>query len=137
MDATQPPEPRGEQLPAVPPYASRWKLVRDLAVFEGKLALDGLKDIVLAPLALLAAIGDLLLGGKRRGLLLTKVARLGERFEGWLSLYSIRPGGRPESADLLGDGGSDVIVDYLESQALEIHRSLKGRREKRRKEEQE
>ena len=34
---------------------SRWVIVRDLGIFQLKLALDGLKDIILMPVSIAAA----------------------------------------------------------------------------------
>jgi hypothetical protein len=62
-------------------------LVRDLLIFQLKLWLDGLKDVVLAPLSILATVLDLLLGPGRCGLRLYRVLRLGERFDLWLNLF--------------------------------------------------
>jgi hypothetical protein len=61
--------------------------LRDLIAFELKLFVDGLKDIVLAPLAIVAFVMDALMrsrGGSRQFL---RVMRLGMRFEAWLRLY--------------------------------------------------
>jgi hypothetical protein len=116
--------------PAFPEYESRWRLVRDLGVFELKLALDGVKDLVVAPLAAAATLADLVMPRETRGVFLRAVIQLGERFERWLNLYG---GRRPEEArSILDEGGSEVIVDYLESKTLDLHRGLKERRKKRR-----
>jgi hypothetical protein len=69
-----------------PPEPTFSELFRDQIVFEVKLFLDGLKDLVLAPGALAAAILGILLR-KRRNLPLHFVMRLGHRFEKWLRLY--------------------------------------------------
>lgn len=63
-------------------------LLRDLAIFQLKLFLDGLKDVVLAPVSIVAAGIDLVLPGKRQGHRFYAVMRLGERYDRWLSLFS-------------------------------------------------
>ncbi|HEU5210061.1 MAG TPA: hypothetical protein VFU06_11775 [Longimicrobiales bacterium] len=63
-------------------------LLRDLAIFQLKLFLDGLKDVVLAPVSIVAAGIDLVLPGKRQGHRFYAVMRMGERFDRWLSLFS-------------------------------------------------
>jgi hypothetical protein len=107
---------------------SRWGLVRNLGVFELKLAVDGLKDLVLAPLALAAAVADMVIPAESRGVFLRSVMRIGEKFDRWLNLYGARRGRDVRS--VLDEGGSDVIVDYLESTALDLGRGLRGRRRK-------
>lgn len=63
-------------------------LLRDLAIFQLKLVLDGLKDIVLAPVSIVAAGIDLVFPGERQGHRFYAVMKLGERFDRWLSLFS-------------------------------------------------
>jgi hypothetical protein len=113
-------------VPSFPQYESRWRLTRDLGVFELKLALDGLKDIVLAPLALAAVLADMMMPAEKRGVFLHAVIRLGERFERWLNLYGLKRGSGTRS--ILDEGGSDIIVDYIESTALDLHRGIKDRK---------
>lgn len=95
---------------------TRWVIVRDLFVFQVKLALDGGKDLVLAPLATVAVLVDLVAPGDRPGRLFYRVMRLGERFDRWLSLFAAA-----EKADALSDGlfgssraGSPSLLGTLE-----------------------
>jgi hypothetical protein len=67
---------------------TRWVILRDLLIFQLKLFMDGAKDIVLAPLSLVAAALDLLFPGPRPGRRFYAVMRVGERFDRWLSLFS-------------------------------------------------
>ena len=113
---------------AFPKYQSRWRLAGDLGVFELKLAIDGLKDIVLAPLAVAAVLADMVMPAKSRGMFLRAVIRIGGRFEAWLNLYG--GGRRAVARSILHEGGSDVIVDYIESTALDLHRGIKARKKK-------
>jgi hypothetical protein len=63
-------------------------LLRDLALFYIKLALDGMKDVLLIWLAGIAVIGDLLVGGSKRGQYFYSVMRLGEKIDLWLNIYA-------------------------------------------------
>lgn len=74
-------------------------LLRDLLIFQLKLGLDGIKDVVLSPLSIIAAIADIVLGPPASGPRLYRVLRIGERFDLWLNLY--RPA---EDAGLNPDG---------------------------------
>ena len=62
-------------------------IIRDLVIFQVKLAIDGLKDVVLLPASLVAALVDLIFPGKRPGRFFYLVMRVGESFDHWLSLY--------------------------------------------------
>lgn len=66
---------------------SRWVLLRDVVIFQTKLWLDGLKDVVISPLSLLAAAVDVVLGPGRRGYRFYHVLRFGERLDQRLNLF--------------------------------------------------
>ena len=112
-------------LPASPVPPTRWELTRDLVKFEARLLVDGLKDIVLAPLALAAVLADMVLPQESRGVFLRAVMRLGERFESWLNLYGRRR--RSNARSILDEGGSEVIFDYLESTARDLGKEIRDR----------
>lgn len=96
--------------------SNRWRLIGDAITFQIKLALDGLRDLILFPVSLFAALISLVSGGGDRSLFYD-VVRLGERSERWINLFGlVRVGrGRPEE-------GVDAFVDRLETILLEQHR---------------
>src|SRR3954454_11092079 len=71
-----------------PDSNERWKFIRDVVVFQIKLLLDNLRDLVLMPVALAAAIIDLLYRGEREGALFYKVLRWGAHSEEVIDVYS-------------------------------------------------
>jgi hypothetical protein len=91
-------------------------VLRDLIIFQLKLLLDGLGDVVIAHVALVAVIIDLFFPTERKGKRFYAVMARAERFDRWLSLY-----GSAEAADLEEDGlfgaskaGSDTLLGKLE-----------------------
>lgn len=66
----------------------RWKFVRDVAVFQLKLFLDNLRDFLLMPVSLVAALIDLVFRGEREGSLFYKVLRWGSHSESVIDVYS-------------------------------------------------
>lgn len=97
---------------------SRWELIRDLLVFQGKLFIDGVRDLVMAPLSLFAATLDLLGVGRNAGLHFYEAVRAGRRTESWINLF--------EAADhtLLSPvrdsrAGLDQIVGRLQDMVVE------------------
>ncbi|MCB9756169.1 MAG: hypothetical protein H6713_40130 [Myxococcales bacterium] len=129
---------------AVDPRAGRWALIRDLAVFQLKLFVDGLKDLVLSPLSLIAGVLDLVIGGERPGRLFHGVLRTGASFERWVRLFGAaerdatsRDGAGRDGAgrDATADGrrealeaaperrdGLDAHIAQLERLLVEQHR---------------
>jgi len=99
---------------------SKAVLIRDLLIFQLKLALDGVKDLVLSPISIGAAALDIVSPGPRPGHRFYGVMTLGERFDRWLNLF-----GASEHADASDDGlfgrsraGSNALVGWLEAQVL-------------------
>lgn len=84
------------QPPAAP---SRRVLLRDLFLFQIKLWLDGLKDVVLSPLSFAAAAFGVVF---RRPALFYKVMRTGEEFDAWLNLYGATRGAEHRKEGLFG-----------------------------------
>lgn len=73
--------------PDPPDATSRWELIRDLLIFQLKLALDALRDIVLVPVSLVAGIVDLAWGGDPPGKNFYEAVRFGRRTERWINLF--------------------------------------------------
>jgi hypothetical protein len=74
-------------------HTTRWRLVRDVAVFQVKLGLEAVLDITLIPASLAAAALDLLLGNWRRPRWFHAVLRFGERCEHRINLWGVAPHG--------------------------------------------
>lgn len=119
-----PEEPRAE-LPVSTRIAAR-----DLIIFQIKLALDGLGDLVLAPISLIAFVLDLIAGNKERRIFYS-VLRAGERWDRWLSLYRPAKEARGTSEGLLGASkiGADTFLGKVEEVvASQARRPGKGRK---------
>ena len=65
----------------------RWELIRDVIVFQVKLALDALRDLVFSPLSIVAALIDLTTGGAHPGRYFYAVLAAAGRTEGWINLF--------------------------------------------------
>jgi hypothetical protein len=94
-------------------------LIRDLLIFQMKLWMDGLKDIVLAPVSIVAAALDLLLGPGRNGPRLYGVLRMGERFDLWLNLFGAanKAAHSPDGLFAGSEPGDDTLLGTLEGLA--------------------
>lgn len=91
-------------------------LIRDLLIFQIKLVLDGLKDVALIQLSVVAAVFDLLFGRRGRPLLFYRVLRLSERFDQWLSLNAAAARAEEQEDGLFGASlaGSESLLGRLE-----------------------
>ena len=72
-----------------PRPGSRWRLVRDVVVFQAKLILEAILDVTLIPVSLVAAGFDLVLGNWRNPRWFHAVLRFGERCERRIDLWGV------------------------------------------------
>ena len=83
---------------------SRWRLLRDVAVFQVKLAVEAFVEITLIPVSLVAAALDLVVGNWRRPRYFHAVLRFGERCERRIDLWG---------AGVAGANDRDSEVDAI------------------------
>jgi len=88
---------------------SRLQLVWDVLVFQAKLTVDGIRDIILVPISLVAALVGLLIGGDQPAQYFTRVLRFGRKTEYWINLF-----GQRRSA-----GTSDEIIKPIQERVFE------------------
>lgn len=65
----------------------RWTLIRDVAVFQVKLLVDGLRDLLLVPVSLVLGLISLFSGGQRPGTEFYDLLKVGRRSERWINLF--------------------------------------------------
>jgi hypothetical protein len=70
-------------------HDTRWRLVRDVVVFQIKLGMEAVLDLTLIPASLAAAGLDLLLGNWRQPRWFHAVLRFGERCEDRINLWGV------------------------------------------------
>ena len=98
---------------ADPVSVSRTRLVWDVVLFQFKLAADGLRDVLLSPVSIIAAIIGLVGGGDQPDRYFRRLLLFGRRTEYWINLFGHRTRG----------GTSDDLVEPLQARLLdEMHR---------------
>ncbi|MGH7500452.1 MAG: hypothetical protein ACREL7_01730 [Longimicrobiales bacterium] len=97
--------------------AGRFVILRDLAIFGVKVLLDGLKDIVLIQIAVVAAGLDVLFPRQPRGHRFYAVLRAAEHFDQWLNLYGAVQRAQASNQGLFeaSMAGADSLLGKLES----------------------
>lgn len=90
-------------------------LTKDFLVFEAKLLLDGLVDLVMAPLAAVAFAIDVVTGD-RSGRRFQRLLRIGRRLENWVRLYrpSSRAGPTKDTLAAAGLTSADQLIAKIE-----------------------
>ncbi|MEY2507507.1 MAG: hypothetical protein QOH01_1836 [Verrucomicrobiota bacterium] len=92
----------------------RWKFWRDVAVFQLKMLLDNVRDLVLMPVSLGAAVIDLVLKGEREGARFYKVLRWGAHSEEVIDVYSAIKDHDPGSFKVRPAYTVDAVIARLE-----------------------
>ena len=95
--------------PAGAAPVSRLQVVWDVTLFQFKLVLDGLRDVLLSPVSIGSVIIGLIAGGDRPDRYYRKVIAFGRRTEIWINLF-----GRHR-----GPGTSDQLIDPFRSQVFD------------------
>lgn len=110
--------------------AERSVTVRDFLIFQLKLVLDGLKDLLVFNLSIGAVVLDLLSGRGKRPRLFYSVLRASERFDLWLNLHGPADGAGDTDDGLFGASaaGSDTLLGALEQAVRGGDRPRSGRR---------
>lgn len=89
---------------------SRWQTFRDVLVFQGKLVVDGLRDVLLSPVSIAAALIDLVVPGDDKGRRFYAVVKFGRRTEEWINLFGAADRHEPD----FDPKGIDAVIDELE-----------------------
>jgi hypothetical protein len=97
-----------------PTSDERWKFLRDFVVFQLKMFLDNVRDLVLMPVALGAALIDLILKGDREGARFYKVLRWGWHSEKVIGVYSAIEHEEPGAFQIGHDYTVDGVIARLE-----------------------
>lgn len=122
LEPLEPVEPTSGLAPRRPASIGRDRtvIVRDLVIFQLKLFLDGVKDLILSPLSVLAAALDLFSPTEKRGKRLYAVLHLGERFDRWLNLFNVTERAAEHEEGLFGASraGANSLLGKLEEMVL-------------------
>ncbi len=98
--------------------ATRRVTLRDFVIFQAKLALDGLKSLVVIQLSVLAVIVDFFSGREARPRYFYSVVRVSERFDKWLNLYGavqrLEAGAMDDGLFGASEAGADSLLGKIE-----------------------
>ena len=104
-----------ELIPRKADADDRWKFVRDVMVFQLKLLLDNVRDLILMPVSLVAALVDLVFRGQREGERFYKVLRWGSHSEDVIDVYSASKHHEAGDFKVSPDYTVDGVIARLES----------------------
>ena len=67
---------------------NHWQLFRDILVFQAKLALDGLRDLILLPVSLVTGVLGLIFSPDKPGKYFNRLLEFGRQTDVWINLFS-------------------------------------------------
>ena len=92
-----------EEKPVSEPNRNHWQLLGDVLALQFKLAIDGVRDLLLSPISIVAAIAGIFTHPENPGVHFERVLKFGHKTDKWINLF----GAEPESS-------SDVYVKKVE-----------------------
>ena len=105
----------------------RLSLLRESAIFQIKLLVDGLRDAFLIPVALLATLIGLVRGGKEPDREFRRVIKAGRRSERWINLF----GNQRPLVFGKATGSMDRVLNEVEAIVVESYKKGKSAAETR------
>lgn len=67
-----------------------WKLFKSVLVFQFRLLMDGVRDLLLSPLAIVLALIGLVLKPNNPGIYFNQLMRFGRKTDVWINLFEMR-----------------------------------------------
>lgn len=93
----------------------RWTLIRDIGVLQVKLIVDGLRDLILVPISLVAGVVSLVRSGDGLGNEFYDLLRLGKKSERWINLF-----GAAEKASATTDESIDFPNEDIDAMVSRV-----------------
>lgn len=103
MTDEQPVQPVAENTP------THWQLARNVTVFQFKLAMDGLRDVLLSPVSVFAALYGLISHPENPSIHFDRLLKFGRRTDVWINLFETSDS--PEQEQM---PSSDAYIQKLE-----------------------
>ena len=69
------------------PEIARWALIRDIFVFQFKLAMDAIRDLLLSPASIICGLVDIFKGNSSSQSYFHKLMGFGHQTDSWLNLF--------------------------------------------------
>jgi hypothetical protein len=109
------------------PEHDRSIVIRDMFVFQFKLIVDGILDLVLLPVSLVVGLVSLIGSGPKSGGEFYDLMRAGRKAERWINLFgSVERGRHPAAGEGFAATDLDDLVSRVEAFVLDEYRNRGG-----------
>jgi len=102
----------------------RWTLIRDIAVLQFKLVVDGLRDLILVPISLVVGLISVVKSDTGNDNEFYELLRLGKRSERWINLFGAAEREQKPEVDHINFPKEDIdtMVSRVESFVVDEYR---------------
>ena len=95
---------------------SRWPLVRQGIVFQLKLGLDAVRDILMSPVSIVLIVADIVMGNNHQQSYFNRLMRLGKKSDHWINLFAVDlPNAESEVDEVVADSNVDFWFSKIET----------------------
>eukprot|EP00919_Chromeraceae_sp_WS-2016_P009491 GHVR01022288.1.p1 GENE.GHVR01022288.1~~GHVR01022288.1.p1 ORF type:complete len:141 (-),score=5.92 GHVR01022288.1:19-441(-) len=95
---------------------ARWPLIRQGIVFQFKLGLDALRDILMSPVSMVLIVVDVVMANNHQQSYFNRLMRLGKKSDHWINLFAVdSPNGEPETDEVVADSNVDYWFSKIET----------------------
>jgi hypothetical protein len=99
-----------------PSKHERWPLIRQGIVFQFKLGLDALRDILMSPVSIMLVVADVVMANNQQQSYFIRLMRLGKKSDHWINLFAVdSPNTEPEDNKVAADSNVDYWITKIET----------------------
>jgi hypothetical protein len=109
------------------PDIARWALIRDMLIFQIKLAMDAIRDLFLSPVSIICGLADIFIGNSHSKSYFYKLMDFGHQTDLWLNLFGknkdkdVRDSSDVDSQKSKADRNIDQLFSQVESLLKDQH----------------
>ena len=98
-----------------PSKHERWPLIRQAIVFQLKLGLDALRDVLMSPVSIVLLVTDIVMGNNHQQSYFIRLMRLGKKSDHWINLFGVDlHKAKPENNKVAADSNVDYWFTKIE-----------------------
>jgi hypothetical protein len=110
------------------PDIARWDLIRDMFIFQIKLAMDAIRDLFLSPVSIICGLADILIGKSHSKSYFYKLMNFGHQTDSWLNLFGHQSQVTSNVDDVSSEKPkTEMNVDQLFSQVESLLKEQHGK----------
>ena len=107
------------------PKIDRWALFTDTVLFQVKLGMDAIRDVLLSPVSIIFALIDLIAGNTHKQSYFYALMRIGHKSDSWINLFGTRNREQTKKTDSeqVSEQKSDIACTTDNSETASVESS--------------